>query len=68
MLLVCNKKTKRKNDKDQLILGQNYVLHNNYSGQKQGGSFISLVPFKEALIHSVHCEPAICQNLDKMDS
>ena len=48
MLLVCNKKTKRKNDKDQLILGQKYVLHNNYSGQKQGGSFISLVPFKEA--------------------
>ena len=23
---------------------------------------------KEAWIHSVHCEPAICQNLDKMDS
>ena len=23
---------------------------------------------KEALIHSVHCEPAIFQNLDKMDS
>ena len=39
MLLICNKKTKRKNDKDQLILGQNYVLHNNYSGQKQGGNF-----------------------------
>ena len=42
MLLICNKKTKRKNDKDQLILGQKYVLHNNYSGQKQGGNFISL--------------------------
>ena len=27
MLLICNKKTKGKNDKDQLILGQNYVLH-----------------------------------------
>ena len=34
MLLICNKKTKGKNDKDQLILGQKYVLHNNYSGQK----------------------------------
>ena len=68
MLLICNKKTKRKNDKDQLILGQKYVLHNNYSGQKQGGNFISLYHSKEAWIHSVHCEPAICQNLDKMDS
>ena len=29
-----NKKTKRKNDKDQLILGQKYVLLNNYSGKK----------------------------------
>ena len=48
MLLICNKKTKRKNDKDQLILGQNYVLHNNYSGQKQGGNLISL-PFKKKL-------------------
>ena len=49
MLLICNKKTKRKNDKDQLILiGQNYVLHNNYSGQKQGGNFISL-PFQKKL-------------------
>ena len=28
MLLICNKKTKRKNDKDQLILDQKYVLHN----------------------------------------
>ena len=67
MLLVCNKKNKRKNDKDQLILGQKNVLLNNYSGQKQGGN---LFPYhsKEALIHSVHCEPAICQNLDKMDS
>ena len=37
MLLICNKsnkKTKKKNDEDQLILGQKYVLHNNYSGQK----------------------------------
>ena len=43
MLLICNKsnkKTKRKNDKDQLILGQKYVLHNNYSGQKQGVNLI----------------------------
>ena len=48
MLLVCNKKNKRKNDKDQLILGQKYVLLNNYSGQKQqGGNFISL-PFKRS--------------------
>ena len=48
MLLICNKKTKRKNDKDQLILDQKYVLHNNYSGQKQGGNFIFL-PFKRSL-------------------
>ena len=48
MLLICNKKTKRKNDKDQLILGQKYVLHNNYGGQKRGGNFISL-PFKRSL-------------------
>ena len=68
MLLICNKKTERKNDKDQLILGQKYVLHNNYSGQKQGGNFISLPSQKKLRIHSVHCEPAICQNLDKMDS
>ena len=37
MLLICNKsnkKTKRKNDKDQLILGQKYVLHNNYIADK----------------------------------
>ena len=39
MLLICNKSNK-KNDKDQLILGQKYVLH-NYSGQKQGGNLIS---------------------------
>ena len=44
MLLICNKMTKRKNEK----LGQNYVLHNNYSGQKQGGKFISLYHSKEA--------------------
>ena len=52
MLLICNKsnkKTKRKNDKDQLILGQKYVLHNNYSGQKQGVNLI-LLPSKEAWI------------------
>ena len=51
MLLICNKsnkKTKRKNDKDQLIFGQKYVLHNNYSGQKQGGNLIPL-PFKRSL-------------------
>ena len=29
-------------------LGQKYVLHNNYSGQKQRGNFISL-PFKISL-------------------
>ena len=68
MLLICNKKTKRKSDKDQLILGQNYVLHNNYRGQKQGGNFIFPTIQKKTWIHSVHCEPAICQNLDKMDS
>ena len=51
MLLICNKsnkKSKSKNDKDQLILGQKYVLHNNYSGQKQGGNLIFL-PFKRSL-------------------
>ena len=68
MLLICNKKTKRKNDKDQLILGQNYVLHNNYSGQKQGGNFISL-PFKRSL-NSYLCivSRLFVHNLDKMDS
>ena len=54
--------------KDQLILGQKYVLHNNYSGTKN--KEVTSFPYhsKEAWIHSVHCEPAICQNLEKMDS
>ena len=67
MLLICNKKTKRKNGKDQLILGQTmYCITIIADKNKEVTSF----PYhsKEAWIHSVLCEPAICQNLDKMDS
>ena len=68
MLLICNKKTKRKIDKDQLILGQNYVLHNNYSGQKQGDNFV--FPSIQKKLEFILCivSRQFGQNLDKMDS